>query len=98
MGTNRIIPESEYDDRLREIAADLKQFRLDREYLQAHYDELLAQYPDEWVAILNEQLVGHAPDPGKLCEQLRAAGIRPGAVLREHLRTTPEPHFHFVVR
>jgi hypothetical protein len=43
------------------------------------------QYPDRWVAIYNQQVVGAAKDPKRLIRLLERKGIRPGQVFREYL-------------
>ena len=41
----------------------------DVEYYEAHYVELLAQYPDQWIAILDRKVVGASDDAFKLMAQ-----------------------------
>ena len=37
-----------------------RQFDANREYLEAHYDELKEQYPDQWVGIVRQQVRARA--------------------------------------
>jgi len=45
-----------------EQPTELDQFRTDRQYYQQHYQELLRQHPEQWVAIYHQQLVGADAD------------------------------------
>lgn len=38
--------------------AAIDRFHQDGQYFDGHYEELLRQYPEQWVAILDEQVVG----------------------------------------
>lgn len=67
------------------VQQELEQYRNDAEYLEAHREELLEQYPERWVAIYNQQVVGVAKDAKGLKKQLERKGIPPGRVFREYL-------------
>ena len=69
------------------VEAELARFQADALYLDQHRQELLAQYPDQWVAIYHQQVVGAAKDPKRLLNQLKRKGIPPGEVHRERLST-----------
>ena len=43
------------------ITQRLQRFQRDIDYYEAHREELLDQYPEQWVVIFNEQVVGTAP-------------------------------------
>ena len=60
------------------------------EWYGAHYWELLEKYPDKWVAILDQRVVGAADDGFELIDQLRDKGIPPSQPLRRHLATEPK--------
>lgn len=62
----------------------------DLEYYEAHYRELLAEYPDQWIAILDQEVVGAADDAFKLVAELNAEGIPANRVLRRHMGTGSE--------
>ena len=62
----------------------------DVEYYEAHYLELLAQYPDQWIAIINQEVVGAADDAFELVAELKAGGIPADEVLRRHMGTGSE--------
>ena len=55
----------------------LEQYERDLKYYYAHYDELLAQHPEEWVVIYGERLVGTGEDLPELLDILRDQGIPP---------------------
>jgi hypothetical protein len=47
-------------------------FERDANYLALHADELKAQYPDQWVAVLREAVVAHSDNIAEFSKQLRA--------------------------
>ena len=42
------------------------EYARDRRWLDAHLDELVAKYPDKWIAVLNEQVVAVGNDMGEV--------------------------------
>lgn len=62
----------------------------DVEYYEAHYVELLAQYPDQWIAILDRKVVGASDDAFKLMAQVEADGVPSNRVLRRHMTKDAE--------
>ena len=62
----------------------------DVEYYEAHYVELLAQYPDQWIAILDRKVVGASDDAFKLMVQVEADGVPSNRVLRRHMTKDAE--------
>lgn len=69
---------------------ELERFRKDTAYYEAHREELLQQYPEQWAAIFDERVVGVASDVEHLLEKLKAKGIPPGKGLVEHLTRNDE--------
>lgn len=69
---------------------ELERFNRDITYFQAHQQELLAQYPECWVAIYNQQVVGTSPHFDQLLEELRKVGVPPERVFVEYLTQTQE--------
>ena len=61
--------------------ADLRRFRRDVAYYAEHRDELLARYPEMWVAIFDRELVGVAADPRALVAALKERRILAGQAL-----------------
>ena len=62
----------------------------DVEYYEAHYAELLAQYSDQWIAILDRKVVGASDDAFKLMAQVEADGVPSNRVLRRHMTKDAE--------
>ena len=60
------------------------------EYFGEHYSELLEQYPDQWVAILEQRIVATADDGFELIARLRKKGIPPHLPLRRLVSTRPK--------
>lgn len=84
---NRIAELLEFDDE--KLTAELRRLEKDERFLEAHQAEWLEQYPDMYVAVYQEQLVGIAPDSKALVALLDAKGIRPGATYWRFLRSKP---------
>ena len=68
-----------------EDLAQLRRFHRDVEYYHAHYEELLARYPEMWVSIYNEEVVGAAPDLRDLLRMRMERGVPPGQGLVVYL-------------
>ena len=59
------------------------------EFLDRHHEELTERYPDEWIALRRDQVVGHARDLGDLSRTLTGKGVdRRGLVF--HFMTTSD--------
>lgn len=43
----------------------------DMDWIEAHYDELRALYPDQYVAVVNGNVVAHDPTISNILAQLR---------------------------
>ncbi len=61
-----------------EISSQMKQFETDRIYMNAHSADWLEQFPDMFVAVYKERLVGAAATADELAEQLKRKGVPPG--------------------
>ena len=72
-----------------EDLAQLQRLRRDAEYYHAHYEELLARYPEMWVAIYEEEVVGAAADLRDLLLSMNERGIPRGRGLVEYLAREP---------
>jgi len=70
---------------IQEQRAELERFRQDTDYLLSHWEELLQQYPEQWVAIFNREVVGTAADFGQLLTDLQNKGVPIGRARIEHL-------------
>jgi hypothetical protein len=65
--------------------AELARFHRDVAYYEAHHDELMARYPEKWIAIYDEAVVDAAPDIESLLDTLRQRGVPPEQALVKHL-------------
>ena len=63
---------------MNEHEAEMARFHRDSQYYAAHWEELLARYPEHWVAIYNEQVVGSSTNFKQLLIDLKEAGIPAG--------------------
>lgn len=58
-----------------ELDARLRQFEKDSDYLDEHYQELLHQFPDEFVAIYGGSVAAHGTTLDEVERQLAAHGV-----------------------
>lgn len=77
-----------------EIRSALEQLARAREFADAHEAEYTAVFPDEYVAILDGNLIGHGPHAVALVERLRSEGHD---VTRVYLRFLPVKTGAFVL-
>ena len=70
---------------MNEIQAELERFHRDVLYFEAHQEQLLAQYPEQWVAIFDEHVVGADPDVDRLLAAVRERGIPTESALIERV-------------
>ncbi len=63
--------------------AELRRFSRDVDYYQAHREDLLSKYPDQWVAIFNQRVVGAHSDYERLLDQLEENHVPLGRVFIE---------------
>jgi len=66
-----------------QVQAEMERFRKDASYYEERREELLKKYPDRWVAIYNEQVVGTAKDLNRLITQLQKKEIPQGRAFVE---------------
>jgi Family of unknown function (DUF5678) len=69
---------------VQEKQAELRRFRNDALYYEAHREELLQKYPEQWIAVLNEEIVGADADFDGLLQQLDKKGVPAERVFIEH--------------
>ncbi len=75
---------------MQDVQAELERFGKDTEYYEVHYEELLAKYPEQWVAIFNEEVVGASADYDQLLADLQAKDIPIERALFKHLTRKEE--------
>ena len=54
---------------------ELDRFHDDGQWFSDHYDALVKQYPDHWVAIYNRKVVGASRDSDALFATLKKKGV-----------------------
>jgi len=79
------------EEELEEIREGLAQFNKDHNWLSEYHAELLEKYPDQWVAVFKEKIVGAGPDLNQIIEDLRGQGIDTGRVAISLIETNPRP-------
>ena len=67
------------------------QFQKDSKWFRDHYDEVKAQYPDQWIGVFHEKVVGASPDYRTLFKELKAKGYNLGNVYFRHIRIKEYP-------
>ena len=70
---------------MNQVQAELQRFKKDTAYYEEHREELLKKYPDRWVAIYDEQLVGAAKVLNRLIAQLQKKGVPRGRAFVEYV-------------
>ncbi len=68
-----------------------EQYLRDSEWLAAHLSELTAQYPDSWVAVLNEQVVA-AGSPEEVFERAEEVQRKGGMAVVCLIEATPRAY------
>ncbi len=67
-----------------QVQRELERFTSDAQYFDQHRQELMRQYPDRWVAIYDQEVVGAARDLKRLIAQLERKGIPRGRAFVDH--------------
>ena len=75
---------------MKDAQEELKRFSRDTASFEEHHEELLHQCPDQWVAILNKQVIGTSADYRKLITDLLADGVPTKRVVFKHLTREEE--------
>ena len=71
------------------LKEELRQFKNDCLFLDAHRSEWLEQYPDMFVAVYQEKLVGAAATIKELMAQTEANGVPASQCCRDFLDSDP---------
>ena len=74
---------------LEESIARREMHEKDIYFYETRREELLKKYPDQWVAILNQKVMGAADSPAELREQFKVKGIPTNRMVLRHLSTKP---------
>ncbi len=75
---------------MKDQQGEFKQYQKDIQYAETHHEELLNQYPEQWVAIMHEKVVGAGSDVYQLIDELREKGIPTERVVLRHLTREEE--------
>ncbi|MGH2352049.1 MAG: DUF5678 domain-containing protein [Chloroflexota bacterium] len=70
--------------------ADIERFTRDALYFEARQGELLRDYPEQWIAIFNEQVVATNLDFERLLDDVQAKGIPVEQVFIEQVTANEE--------
>ena len=68
----------------------ITRFQRDIDYYESRREQLLQQYPEQWIAILNQDIVGSDTDLKRLLQCLNQAGIPIEKALIEHVSAEEE--------
>ena len=58
-----------------DVKTDLKRFHEDGQFFDTHYDELLEEYPEHWIAVFHKEVVGTDTDFYRLLDSLKSRGF-----------------------
>jgi len=72
-----------------EVAESLRGFTQDAEFVLEHWAELLKQYPDKWIAVLQEQVIASADTLQKLLDSLPESDRASAHI--DLIKTNPTP-------
>lgn len=72
------------------VAQELARFREDAVYVDEHWEELVARYPERWIAVYERKVVADAKSPTQLRSKVLKKGIPPGDTYRKFLSTKEE--------
>jgi len=59
----------------------MRQFEDDSNYLALHHHVLLDQFPEQWVAVFNGQVVSHGTNINAITKELASKRIPPNRVV-----------------
>ena len=68
-----------------EFRKEFQRFQGDIDYFEAHQQELLERYPEEWVAIFDGRVVGNSHDVRQLLQCLEERGVPIEKAVLRHL-------------
>jgi hypothetical protein len=71
--------------------ASLEQFIDDSKYVESVRNELTEKYPDQWVAVLRQELVVVGPSLKNVLKKLDAKGLRDCDAVIQRMNTNPKP-------
>ena len=69
------------------IAAILRHFRKDTDFIQAHWKEWMVKYPDHFVLVYDEKLISASTDLKEAIRLAEDQGVDPGHAARAFFST-----------
>ena len=69
------------------IAAVLRQFKKDTDFIQAHWEGWTEKYPDHYVLVYDEKLISASTDLKEAIRLAESQGVRPGHAAMEFFST-----------
>lgn len=75
---------------MNQVQTELQRFKKDTTYYEVHHEELLEKYPEQWVAIFNQTVVGASPDYEQLLADVEEKGVPIERTLFKHLTQKEE--------
>ena len=73
-----------------QVQAELQRFRKDTAYYETHHEELLEKYPEQWVGIFDQQVVGASSDYEQLLADVEKEGVAIERTLFKHFTKKEE--------
>jgi hypothetical protein len=68
-----------------QLQPELERYRTDALYFEQHRQELLRRYPEHWIAVYDQDIVGIAKRLPRLLQKLEKQGLPRGQVFIEHV-------------
>ena len=72
-----------------QVVEELRQFRKDNLFLDAHRSQWVEEYPDCWVMVYHEEFIGHARTLAEVKEIANSKGIPMSHMAVNFLDTNP---------
>jgi len=73
------------------LEADIRRYGEDMRWAFDHHDELLKLYPDQWIFVINKEVIASGPNLRELIAHSQAKGIDTGKVFSCLMETNPRP-------
>ena len=94
----RFEPVTFTPEQVKEIAQSLIQFRADHIFLDSHRVVWTLKYPDRWVVVKDQKLVGYGKNKLRLYQRLRKRGIDIVTLPERHDGDYPGNHARYVLK
>lgn len=81
-----------------EVLRALERFSADARFCNEHFCSFMEQYPNQWIAILDQRIVATSKSQKSLISKLKKAGINPSFCYMQFMDPNPSPQILFEVR